>query len=60
MGMAKETDGIPLDGLTEQRLNEYLYQRETPASCYVCASNMGNVIPWREAAPDKWLEESVK
>ena len=60
MGMAKETDGIALDGLTEQRLNEYLYQRETPAACYVCASNMGNVIPWRETTRENWLNESVR
>lgn len=60
LGMPKETDGIALQGLTEQRLNEYLSQHATPASCFVCASNMGNRIDWRETSRDKWLEESVK
>lgn len=53
-------DGISLDGLTEDALRDYLNQEETPASCYVCASNCGSQIPWRETSNDKWLEESVK
>lgn len=60
LGMEKQRDGIALEGLTEARLADYLAQRETPESCYVCASNCGSVIPWRETTNDKWFEESVR
>lgn len=60
LGMAKETDGIALEGLTEQRLQEYLDQHAVPESCFVCASNQGNRIEWRETSRENWLKESVK
>lgn len=61
LGMPKQTDGISLDGLTEQGLRDYLDSEHVPASCSVCASNCGSVIPWREEKdPTKWMNESVK
>jgi len=59
LGLPKETDGIAIEELTEQALADYLSTREVPASCFVCASNMGNRIEWRENR-DNWLNESVK
>ena len=59
LGLPKEHDGIAIEGLTEQALADYLCTREVPASCFVCASNMGNRIEWRENR-DNWLNESVK
>lgn len=59
LGMAKERDGIKLEGLTEAGLTAYLDQQETPESCYVCASNCGRQLPWRETTKDRWLAESI-
>ena len=60
LGLPKEHDGITLDGLTEERLNEYLNQPQTPASCTVCASNCGRRIQWSEQADrNQWLAESL-
>lgn len=59
MGLPKETDGIALEGLTEDGLREYMNQVETPKSCYRCASNCGAQIPWRETSRENWLDESL-
>lgn len=60
LGLEKERDGIALEGLTEAGLADYLATRKVPASCYVCASNMGNRIEWRETSRENWLNESVR
>lgn len=60
LGLNKEHDGIALEGLTEQRLAEYLAQDETPAACYVCASNCGQRLEWREVSRKDWFKESIK
>lgn len=58
MGLPKETDGIALDGLTEERLQQYLDQDETPKSCYRCASNNGPLLNWHEN-DENWMDESL-
>jgi len=59
LGLEKEHDGIPLDGLTEEQLDEYLNQSITPEACYVCASNCGRQLPWREVSRENWFKESI-
>lgn len=60
LGMAKEADGIALEGLTEERLREYCKQEETPAACSVCASNAGGRIEWREERDRAaWRDKSL-
>ena len=60
LGLPKGTDGIPLDGLTEERLAAYLHQEQVPAACYRCAGHAGPPIQWKEAASRAtWLAESV-
>lgn len=60
MGLSKEHDGIAIEGLTEERLDEYLLQDETPESCFVCASNCGPVIDWHETDREHWIDESLR
>lgn len=60
LGLPKGTDGIPLEGLTEERLAAYLHQEQPPASCYRCAGHNGPPIAWKEATSRAtWLAESV-
>lgn len=60
LGLPKGTDGIPLDGLTEERLATFLHQPQPPAACYRCAGHAGPPIKWKEAASrDTWLAETV-
>lgn len=60
LGLPEGTDGIPVEGITEQGLVDYLNQKETPASCYRCAGHAGKHIGWRECSREDWLKESVK
>ena len=60
LGMPKGTDGIEVDGLTEQGLMDYLNQTKTPQSCYRCAGHAGKHIGWREASRKEWLDESMR
>lgn len=59
LGQTHEADGLPIDGITEERLNAYINQAETPEICYVCGSNNSQAIGWRETTREKWLEESL-
>jgi organic radical activating enzyme len=59
LGQAKEADGLSLEGITEQKVREYMDQKETPEMCYVCSSNRGVKIGWRETTRERWLEESL-
>ena len=55
----KTADGLPLAGITGKRLAEFLYQRETPLSCYRCGGHGSPKIEWREISErDAWMEAS--
>ena len=59
LGKTKEADGLCLDGITEQKIIDYMGQPETPEICYVCGSNNDPQIGWRETTREKWLEDSL-
>lgn len=60
LGLPRETEAIALDGLTEEKLREFLGAQEPPKSCLVCASNQGPIIGWREERnKGKWLEGTL-
>jgi cyclic pyranopterin phosphate synthase len=59
LGLPKSFDGIELAGLTEDKLTAYMSQDEPPASCTVCASNLGARIPWGETNKEQWIDESL-
>lgn len=52
-------DGIPLEGMTEQKLNDYLIE-PAPEICRICGSNCGPCIGWSETTRAKWVQESVR
>lgn len=62
LGLPPETDGIALDGLTPDRLREFLDQPEAMASCTRCFGNTGPRLPgWSEVRGDReaWIEASA-
>ncbi len=59
MNQPEGTDALSLDGITEQKLQAFLDQAETPLSCFRCTSMRGPTIEWREAGEDTWLTEST-
>lgn len=59
-GRDRNADAIALDGLTEERLREFLDYPEAPEMCVVCGCNNAPGLPWREERdPQKWLEDSL-
>ena len=58
-GQAKEADGLSLDGITEQKLLDYLNPQQTPEICSVCSGNCGPKIGWSETSRENWLDASL-
>jgi cyclic pyranopterin phosphate synthase len=61
LGLPPDHDGIPLNGLTGERLQEFLDRPTFMESCTRCHGNMGPVLrEWREERDKtKWLEVSA-
>lgn len=61
LGLEKTADALQItDTLTEAELLAYQDSQQTPASCFVCASNMGARHRWgEEADPKLWVEKSI-
>ncbi len=60
LGKDRTADAIAIDGLTEEKLNEYLNPADTPEVCYFCCGNSGVAMEWRECAREDWLKESAR
>lgn len=60
LGQERTADAIPIEGLTEQKIVEYLNPPETPEICYVCGGNCGEPVGWHEVSGrDEWLNDSL-
>lgn len=61
MGRPYGSDGIALDGITEEALGNYLNDPEPFGACSICAGrNTAVKIPWREERdPVIWLAKSA-
>lgn len=59
MGIQENIDGLPLEGITETRLREFM-DRTTPLNaCRTCRA-YGHPKPWKEAkTKSEWLAEST-
>ena len=59
LGLPRETDGLSLEGITEEKLLAYMMQAETPAACTVCGMAVNANHAWLEVKdPREWLEQS--
>lgn len=53
------TDGLPLEGLTEEKLRTFLYRTEPLKTCKNCLAHSMQTEPWKEAKRSEWLKEST-
>ena len=61
LGLPPDADGIALDGLTPEQLQQFLDQPEHMQSCTRCYGNLGPRIPqWSEVRnQDEWMKASI-
>lgn len=59
-GRVEGSDGIPVEGLTEDTLRAYLTRTEPLGCCTICAGrDTAKPIQWAEERnPDKWIQKS--
>lgn len=59
MSLPEHIDGLSLDGLTEEKLGEFL-KRDTPLeTCKICAGARGQSIPWKQnGTKAEWEQEA--
>lgn len=61
LGLAPSVDGLPLDGITEAGLEEFLARDTFMESCRRCHGNTGPQIAWSEERDKtRWLEASLR
>lgn len=58
MGMADNVDGLPLEGLTEEKFMAFINRREPLNACRICMANEMKPALWREAKRSEWLQVS--
>lgn len=54
------SDGLSLDGLTEEKLTAFLERTEPLTSCFHCTGGHGATVPWNESKTKvEWIETST-
>jgi len=53
-------DCLPLEGLTEYKLNRFLNRTEPMKTCQRCCANEMKPEPWRESSKANWLKDSTQ
>lgn len=57
MGLPEHVDGIPIEGMTDDRLSSFLAQNKPLETCKICAGGRGADIPWSQAKSKKeWMD----
>lgn len=60
MGLTAAIDGLPLEGLTEEKLQAFLNRTEPFNACKLCRANEMKTEPWREVSKrSEWIKESM-
>jgi hypothetical protein len=59
MNLPEHIDGIPIEGMTDDRLRNFL-SRDTPLeTCKICAGGRGKPIPWHQNnSKEEWEKEA--
>jgi hypothetical protein len=59
MGIDEHIDGIPIEGMTDERLQEFLNRKTPLETCKICAGATGESIPWHQnKSKDEWEKEA--
>lgn len=61
MGMSPESDGLPLSGITEDGLVQFMNRTKPFTACSVCSGGFRTRIPWKESRSlNDWIAESTE
>lgn len=53
-------DGLPLEGLTEEKLDAYLNRTEPFEACRICCAGEKKAFPWQESkSKTEWVKDST-
>lgn len=56
----ESTDGLPLDGLTEEKLSAYINRVEPFEACKICCAGEKKAFPWKESKNrTEWVKDST-
>jgi hypothetical protein len=59
MGLPEHIDGIPIVGMTDERLQQALNRKEPLETCKICAGARGEDIPWHQnKSRAEWEKEA--
>lgn len=59
MGAEEHIDGIPIEGMTDERLQTFLNRKEPLETCKICAGARGPDIPWHQnKSKAEWEKEA--
>lgn len=60
-GLDWNIDGLPLAGLTEAKLDEFLNRKTLFNACRICTGGRRSSTPWKEAKnKEQWIKESTE
>lgn len=61
MGLAAGVDGLPLEGLTQEKFETFLSRKEPLNACRICMANEMKKKPWAEAKNrEEWVAGSTE
>lgn len=53
-------DGLPLEGLTEEKLSEFMSRDKPFNACKICLGSLAHIIPWSESkTKEEWIKGST-
>jgi len=59
MGLDEHIDGIPIDGITDTKLQNFLNRTVPLETCKICAGATGDSIPWHQnSSKEEWENEA--
>ena len=56
----EQQDGLSLDGITEDGLQQYLQRTKPMLGCTICSGGMRQSIAWKESKRADWIQESTE
>lgn len=59
MGLPDGVDGLPLDGITDDKFSAFLNRTEPLNACRICMANEMKSKPWSESKREDWREAST-
>lgn len=59
MGIEETIDGLPIEGITDAKLQAFLNKSTPLETCKICAGATGQAIPWHQnTSKEEWMKEA--